>query len=149
MIQRSPLVSWGTIGDDLLLWSVEDRRLHVLNSTAANAWLLTDEATTLDAMVEKLAISYGVDADGILDDVTGLIERFLAAGLCVASDRVGQRPPPVPLENAPPIDRSNAVLGPFMAMGVRLLLDIDDELLGSELSRILDLLCVRWKEFGT
>lgn len=139
MIQRSPRVCWGTIGDDLLLWSVDDRRLHVLNSTAANVWLLADEPTTVDAMVAELAYSYGIDAEQIADDVAGLVERFLDAGLCVDPDVVGLRPPPVPVDEVSwPIDRSAMHLGPFRAMGVPLFLEVDDELLRNELSRILD-----------
>lgn len=139
MIQRSPRVCWGTIGDDLLLWSADDRRLHVLNSTAANVWLLADEPTTIENMVGELSCSYGIDAERIVGDVTGLVERFLEAGLCVDAEAEGLRPPPIPVDDErSKIARTATLLGPFRALGVPLVLDVDDELLRNEISRILD-----------
>ena len=139
MIQRSPHVCWGTMGDDLLLWSSDDRRLHVLNSTAANVWLLADEPTTIEAMVGELSRSYGIDAGHIVGDVAGLVERFLEAGLCVDAEAQELCPPPITVDDKPSkIDRTATLLGPFRALGVPLILDVDDELLRIELSRILD-----------
>lgn len=136
MIQRSPLVCWGLIDDDLLLWSVQDRRLHVLNATAANVWLLADEATTVDEMIQALAESYGVEPERIEGDVSALVQRFLDAGLCVSEGAFALRPPPIP-ESFDRVEPSQP-LGPFRAMGVPLIVETNDPELRVELDRILD-----------
>ena len=138
MISRAPRVCWGTIGDDLLLWASDDRRLHVLNATAANVWLLADAPTTIDAMVQELSLVYGIGVDQITNDVHQLVDRFLESGLCIDTNQRALVPPPIPVEPAPVAIPRESTVGPFRLLGSLLTVDVSDLVLRSELSRILD-----------
>jgi hypothetical protein len=61
-------------------------RVHVLNGTASDAWLLSDGDYTAEQIVGLLAAAYGVDADVIRSTVVDTVGLFRDEGLLCHED---------------------------------------------------------------
>jgi hypothetical protein len=66
---------------EVVLYDDRTLGLHLLNDTAASAWLLADGSRTVDAIVDQLSAAYGVDVDAIHDQVVGLVRELGSQGL--------------------------------------------------------------------
>ena len=53
-IVAAPNVCWGMLENNLLLFGHHDRHLHVLNSTAAMVWAMTDEPISVSTLIARL-----------------------------------------------------------------------------------------------
>lgn len=71
------------IEDDLIVLDVEADKVHQLNQTAKFIWQHCDEALTPEAIADRLAAQYDVDAAVALKDVREMMERLHALNLVV------------------------------------------------------------------
>jgi hypothetical protein len=55
--------------------------VHVLTGGAGAVWWALEEPGTVDALVDDLAVSFGVAADGLATDVRVCLEDLVAMGL--------------------------------------------------------------------
>lgn len=142
----SPDVYCERLGDDLVLFSANDRRLHVLNPTAARVWDAMRSPRSFGELVADVAEEYGVSGVEIVDDVATLIERFDREGLCDFRPTVGR-----PIGTGPQsesrtdresqgvnAERIGAVGAPLTlrALGVPVIMETDDVMLATELARV-------------
>ncbi len=141
VVTAAPDACWGMIGDKLLLFDPADRRLHVLNDTAAVIWALTDDELSLGDLVIRVGTEYRTAPSVIEPDVVDVVSRLLDAGLCVAgTGRVATEPAPV----VPPSVRPPATaLGPYGILGSSVAIDVDPGPLRDELARVLASLTTR------
>jgi len=139
-IAAAPDICWGMVDDDLLLFDPHDRRLHVLNSTAAMVWALTDNSIQVGTIVQRLSAEFRMVPQQIADDVESVVENLIASGLCIDTDRPPSptlRPPRVPRLQSAPATPGPSTIGPFTALGATILIDVPDPLLATELARVL------------
>jgi hypothetical protein len=145
-IVHSPDVCSGYVGADLVLFSPHDRRLHVLNSTAAHVWEHMTEPIERRVILRDLAGAFEVNEDEIRSDVFALIARFFDAGLCVDGTSHGALEPhiqetdgPAPAADLKKVGFTGTqVVGPIRALGIPIVVESIDELVRVELERILD-----------
>ena len=78
---RSAAVLRGEAGGVPVLFNPQDRRLHVLNETAAAVWDSLDRHTTFGQLADDLAIAFGTSASVIRADLERMVDRFVADGL--------------------------------------------------------------------
>lgn len=71
------------IEDDLIVLDVEADKVHQLNQTASFIWKNCDDAETPEAIADRLAARYDVDAAVALKDVREMMERLQALNLVV------------------------------------------------------------------
>jgi hypothetical protein len=64
-------------------------RVHVLNETATDAWLLSDGEHTAEQIVALLASAYGVDEEAIRVPVLRAVDLFHDEGLLRRQDDPG------------------------------------------------------------
>ncbi len=139
-ITAAPNICWGMVGDDLLLFDPDDRRLHVLNSTAAMVWALTDDSIQVGSIVQQLSAEFRMVPQQIAEDIESVVENLLASGLCIDTDRPpapALRPPRLPRLQSAPTTPGPSTIGPFTALGATILIDVPDPVLCGELTRIL------------
>lgn len=141
-INSTPHICWGVVDDHLLLFNPSDRRLHVLNNTAAMVWALADGTTTLANLIDLLSVEYDATADEIESDVTEVTERLIDSGLCVFVDSNEDQWSPPSRKSAAgpsfPDVTERATIGPFNVMGVAVAAIVKDKELRTELQRVLD-----------
>lgn len=134
-------VCWGVIGEKLVLFSTLERRLHILNETAASAWTLTDSPIRVSDLVRRLAAKYDEAVASIETDVLQAVEGFIGAGLCHVIDRSTPSPQRRKPKRTPvgsmPDPTASTLLGPYAAMGIPITMTVDDDLFRSEMARIL------------
>ena len=139
-IGAAPEICWGMVDDDLLLFDPIDRRLHVLNNTAAMVWALTDDSIQVRQIVQRLSAEFRMVPQQIEDDIDSVVDNLLATGLCINSDRPPAprlHPPEVPRLQSAPARPGPFTVGPFHALGATLLIAVPDPLLSAEISRVL------------
>lgn len=145
-VVRSPDICWGQVGADFMLFSPQDRRLHVLNSTASHVWEQLNEPIDRTVILRNLSKAFEVAEAEIRPDVFALIARFSEAGLCVDGTSRGafvsnteERDGPALSADLETVGRTGTQLvGPIRALGVPLVVESEDELARVELERILD-----------
>jgi hypothetical protein len=137
-IVASPDIYFGVADDSLLLFDPRDRRLHVLNNTAAMTWALTDQPIAAVAILESLASHFEVPVSQIEDEVLSVLGQLIETGLCVVGEA-----------SQPSVERSNRTsnnpdfeaqphsLGPYTALGATVVVDVEDTRLHDELERVL------------
>jgi hypothetical protein len=59
------------------------RRQHHLNNTAVALWELCDGATTVDEMVEAIAMLFTDNTENVVGDVDATLRRFTDVGIVV------------------------------------------------------------------
>ena len=94
-VARSADVAARVVGGEMMVISIRDSTLFVLNRTAALLWEAADGATRLDDIVEqRICGAYDVDPASALRDAEELAEQLAGHGLFVLSDE------PVPADAA-------------------------------------------------
>lgn len=83
---RSAAVLRGEAGGVPVLFNPRDRRLHVLNETAAAVWDSLEHHTTFGQLAADLAAAFGTPASVIRADLERMVDRFVADGL-IGDDR--------------------------------------------------------------
>jgi len=137
-ISASPEVFFGVVGDSLLLFDPRDRRLHVLNNTAAMTWALTDAPITALAILENLAAHFDVPVSQIEDEVLSVLGQLIDARLCVVGESTAEVVPHQPaVSRNPDFEAKPTTLGPYIALGAMVVIDVSDKRLHDELGRIL------------
>jgi len=121
-----------------LLFDPRDRRLHVLNNTAAMTWALTDQPTHAIAILESLAAHFEVPVSQIEDEVLSVLGQLIETGLCVVggADSTSVQRPTVTSSN-PDFEAQPHSLGPYLALGALAVVDVEDTRLHNELERVL------------
>ena len=150
-LQRSPDACWGVVAgaeeDQLVLWSPTERRLRVLNHTAASVWDLFERPQRQFELVEALAEAYGASPEMVESDVTVLVDELVEVGfLCDSAEvelSIGEQ-----AHNAATgvIEPGMATIGPIGALGSSILVGVDDAELHQALSAILDPLATATNE---
>lgn len=141
LVQNRSALS-GEVDGRHVLFNLEDRQLHQLNDTGAATWSILQTPHRVGDVVEELSRRYGVRTEDVRADVLALVESLREEGLCLPIDCMEQ-------------DRSSAVhanartggqerrnihhtIGPFRALTLGVVLDVDDESVRHELDRLLD-----------
>lgn len=150
----------GRVGERNVLFSTDDRRLHVLNGTAWSVWNALAVQRSLPALVSLVADQYGVPAASIESDVSMLVDTFFDVGLVVSDKDKGKKPygqaavgrtgdqeptqilkgrsvSRVGLDSVRSSREGSGLIGPFSALGVPMTVQTADTFLHLELSRIL------------
>lgn len=78
---RTPTVLEGRAGGVPVLFNPADRRLHVLNETAAAVWNALERQHTLGLLADDLAADFGVSSGMVRSDLERIVEQFAADGL--------------------------------------------------------------------
>jgi len=143
-LQRSQDACWGTLFDDgaeqLVLWSPRERRLHVLNQTAATVWDLIQHPIAHRDLVGQLQRIYSANEAVVAGDLDPLLKRLTSSGLIgdhlhtTASPSLDLREPPTDI--APRLGPYS--IGPLVALGEPMVVDAEDRQLHDALSAILD-----------
>lgn len=125
--RRHPRVVEATLDGARALFHLDDRRLHLLNPTAAAIWDELDDATTLGALTGAVAERFGVAPDRIRVDVARTVEQFGADRLATT----GPAPTPTRIAAGRAGGRSMAspdapASGSWAALGARVALWCDD-----------------------
>ena len=69
------------VEDELTLYDHRANVVHILNSTAAAVWELSDGTQEAGNIAAQLAELYGLEADVAEEDVQEILEQFREAGL--------------------------------------------------------------------
>ena len=69
------------LGDEYIFYDPQGHKLHVLNGTAREIYLLCDGKNTIEEIAAALAKRYEVDRDTVLQDTREALERLLELGL--------------------------------------------------------------------
>ena len=77
------------LDDEVCLYRPADDEVVVLNRTAADVWRLADGRVSLDQIVERLALGYGVDASRIEQDVQEVTANLADRGFLVEAGPAG------------------------------------------------------------
>lgn len=93
---RTDAVYRGDAGGSPVLFHPVERRLHVLNHSAAAVWDRLDRRETLEELTADLASTFGTSTAVVRPDVEHIISRFTADGL------VGGEAPPGLCVPSPP-----------------------------------------------
>lgn len=110
----------GTVDGQRVLFNSHDRRLHVLNPSAASLWDALRHPTTVATVTAELAHGYGVDPATIRVEVERTLDRFVADGL--AGDR---SPAAVPVPADPPRRPTSAAATTIAALGASVAIHLD------------------------
>ncbi len=145
MISQCTGVYDGVIDGDAVIFSALDRRLHVLNNTAGQAWAAVAENPTIDDVISALAGDYEMHAEDIAPDVVGLIEHLEGLGvvhLGVPCDHgrelVDGTPGQAIVGDVSAIGSvGDEPLDAIRALGVPIIVETNDTLLRAELLRVL------------
>lgn len=79
---RKPGITAQDIGAETLLYSADEKLVHVLNPTAKLLWELCDGAHTANDMAAALRDSFSIPAQHeVLEDVQRTLEIFASKGL--------------------------------------------------------------------
>jgi hypothetical protein len=74
------------VGDEMMVMSVRDSTLFVLNGTAAILWEAADGVTPLEHIVEqRISATFDVDPAVALADAEELVEQLAGHGLLMVS----------------------------------------------------------------
>lgn len=144
MLQRSPDACWGVIDgveeDQLVLWSSSERRLRVLNHTAASVWNMFGRPRSQPELVEAMAETYGAPTATVEPDVVRLVDELVDAGfLCSSTDlRLSITDPARTSDPPRSFNADMMTIGPIQALGSSIMVSVTDPELHSGLSAILD-----------
>jgi hypothetical protein len=123
--------------DDLALFHLDTRRLHLLNGTAAAIWFELHVSDTIGDVTVGLGDRFEVDPISIRDDVERTIEQLRADGLLRVDDRVT-----TPASAREPWDEPKGrvaapVTGSYAALDARVGIVCDDEEITATIARVL------------
>lgn len=133
-----PRVLEARLGDDLALFDLDSRRLHVLNGSAAAIWTHLDASATIGELSVRLGDVYGVSPVDIRPDVERTVERLRADGL-LHSETVAPATTPTSadggLDGRPLVDIPPS--GSFAALDARVGVRCDDDELRDTIATVL------------
>lgn len=90
---HAPNVHQAVVDGSLVVFNEADRRLHVLNESAAAVWERLAVPTTIGELTSDIASRFAVAPNTIRADVERMIDRFVADGLVgEPADAPGARP---------------------------------------------------------
>lgn len=147
-LQRRPDACWGKVPVDGVehgvLWSPIERRLHLLNPTAAAVWEQLSVPTKLEDLVDDLAERFETSPSIIGKDVAVLVALLTQSELlCDSADAeiilpVDDPEPKfeLPGENAPEAPRAFGS-GPLRVLGCTMVVESNDARLSESLASIL------------
>jgi hypothetical protein len=81
VVVRSQLQADCEIEGESVVMSLEREEFYALNTTASEIWRLTEEPTTVAAIVDDLLSRYRVDAVTCVREVCELIDRMSRFGI--------------------------------------------------------------------
>jgi hypothetical protein len=138
---RHPRVVEAPVAGDLALFHLDDRRLHLLNPTAAAIWAGVDTAPTVAALTRAVAEAFGVDPAAVGPDVERTLDRLRVDGLLTLDRAARPSSPPLPWadpEPAAPVATPAApAAGSWAALDARLALACDDAELSALVASVL------------
>ncbi len=135
-LQRRPDACWGKLSQpqndageesNVVLWSPVERRLHILNATAAAVWGQLKTPTTIDDLIDAITARFRARRPIVARDVKVLLERLQTAELVCSSDVAAQFPPVAPIADYErPADRypnhvGPTTIGPLCVLGCPML----------------------------
>lgn len=141
-IVAAPDAYWSVVDGSLLLFSATDRRLHVLNETAAMVWALTDREIRVGDVIDRMASTYKSDPRDVEPDVLAMLNRFIVDRVCVLvvdgapTDEGAERSSDGP--SSYEFSVTNNTIGPMRVLGSTVYIDVEDADLAAELRRVLD-----------
>ncbi|MEM9202862.1 MAG: PqqD family peptide modification chaperone [Actinomycetota bacterium] len=120
----------GEVGGSRVLFNRNDRRLHVLNASAASLWDGLQTPTTVATLTADIAQSFEVDPASIRMEVERTIDRFVADGLAGSIDE-----PSAPITGvvSGPVGAPAVVIG---AMGATIGLFVEAPMVRAALERV-------------
>ena len=136
VVSAAPETCWGMVGENLVLFDPADRRLHVLNATAAAIWALTDAGVSVGDLVVRIGSEYRTAPSVVEPDVVDVVGRLLDAGLCVTEPAPARRAPPPDVEEVFSVPNTDA-LGPYEVLGSSVAIEVAAGPLRDELARVL------------
>jgi hypothetical protein len=80
VLKRHPDLAWQSIGDELVVMSLADKRVLGLNPAGALVWSLVEERDE-DGLVAALLERFDTDATAAREDVRGFLATLRARGL--------------------------------------------------------------------
>ena len=84
---RKPGITAQDIGAETLLYSADEKLVHVLNPSAKLLWELCDGAHTADDMAAALRDNFSIPAQqDVLGDVQRTLQTFASKGLLQEGD---------------------------------------------------------------
>ncbi len=127
--QRSPRVYESSLADQCVLFNEVDRRLHVLNASAAAVWDSLIDRSTVGELANQVAARFGVGQSVVDNDVRRVLDQFLADGLVSGTRR--DEPAERPVRARPLEPRGDHRLDRVRALDAIVEIDIyDDEVRG-------------------
>lgn len=87
MLQRAPHVVFTRLDEDWLAFDSEAGYCYSLNEVAGCVWDMLDRPMALQAVCDRLCVSYVVDEETCRRDVLALLQQLAAFGLVQVIER--------------------------------------------------------------
>jgi Coenzyme PQQ synthesis protein D (PqqD) len=126
-----------TLRDELALFHLDSRRLHLLNGSAAAIWDQLHRAETVGDVTVGIGDRFDVDPHTVRNDVERTIEQFRADGLLSLDDRVVSRSSRADPWDAPQGPVAAPLGGSFAALDARVGIVSDDSEIVATVERVL------------
>ena len=89
IISPDTVISRGTehvetqVGAQTMMMSIAKGKYFALEDSGRHVWQLTEQPTTIAAIVDQLVAEYDVDREACLQDVTAFVNDLVSNGLVV------------------------------------------------------------------
>lgn len=83
--QRNEETNPRDLGDECLFYDTEQDRVHILNATAREIYLLCDGNRSIEDVARSFAESNRIDTDTALADTTETVGRLIELGILAAA----------------------------------------------------------------
>ena len=135
-LRPHPAVLSAPLDDDVVLFHLDTRRLHVLNGSAAAIWTTLHEFDDIARIAGALGEAFAVDPGTILDDIERTVAEFRADGL--VADGVGSDHAPAErMPTRPVAPGSLPAGGVYRALDAHVTVDCDDDELCRAIAPVL------------
>ncbi len=82
LIRRHPNLAWRKYGDEMIVVTIRNSRIHKLNTTAALLWEWIGNASlSLEALIQNLVTQFEVKKEQAQADVEKFVQHLLDAGI--------------------------------------------------------------------
>lgn len=125
------------LGEQLALFHLDTRRLHLLNGSAAAIWRALPGADTIGDLTVRLGDDFGVDPLAIRRDVEHSLDQLRADGLLCIDDRFAPPCARTPGSTFVPSPGRASDLGCFAALDARVRLAVDSSEIGGVIAAAL------------
>ena len=134
----SDRVVQGRVDDSAVLFHLDDRRLHVLNETAAAVWNGLTSGESPDTIAGRLAVRFEADVSLVRRDVSELVDRLHIDRLVVHDDRRHSAPQNGSARLSPDIGmRFWPSSGSYLALDAAIRIETEDVELGEVIAAAL------------